>query len=896
MKSAKLVLLVLLGGLFIGSMGCGGGSGGGGQRETDEVTERLLEKIFTPGPDGSPAVFDYAPRPESHDAIAVADSQNVHFVKYISAKDLNSDKEFVTTLHLNEGSEYIIKYSHGGRTLVDSTLGLRIAMPNRQEMILDFLSLGAPKVSEDVITYVDKDTSTLTKEEKEREIALDAEAEEEETASPLYVDTSLEVIAEENPCIILYRFTAPQTGDYEFAVSELTLSEGGEIVRKSSFDVPFEFRLYSLDAAHSVLDGEEIELSRTDILDIQRILLASATEFNENGLPVDFDLTEDFEDVDTIDNDEGTAENSVRLAFLVLPMNETPPAKKIQEKLKTPYSITGNKVIPPAVINNVPYDDLFDEGAGFYAHSGLRAVTDVVDDEAFSKNAVGKFNMPKPGTGGAAGLKEKLNIDVIATEKEHDRSAQLEGMSSFVLLRDAFGRSPRKDYARLGSDHTRIISVRYELAEEAPRMPDPREFKLVDGALDALKKRGAESFLKNYGDYFVAGYTWGLRYDATVEITAVPGKTYHRFKSGGVNGGLTDDPAGVCLMASDRVKTYLENAKINAISERDTGTSSKTALDEMDKVIKSFKEEFHDLSISVSHVTRTGTGGEASFTLQEFASSLGAFIKSAKSVDKAKYQKLYVTLRRLREIEEARPYIPEALTVGADLYTAIRSLTEKIFRTRCYYNALMVLPVGQLRGGKGLKDGWEQEFEVNLVNKVDKGLNYICADKARVQEYFDKFDALYKKYKALAERYNFYCYLRQHQVKRGTAPGWETSDEKKDECGQAGFFAYEYTRSGVVRDDMRAGGGDYHTHKEPWNSGPRGADFSNSFTNKRVYWFETGCIKTNYSKGWDVQGTTIGKKSYHWCYKGAASRRLEVYLNISFVSMPHDKYPFVGLE
>ena len=110
MKNAKLILLVLLGALFIGSVGCGGGSGGsGGSSGEDEAVLRVLEKIFTPGPDGSPAVFDYAPATASQDVSAAADTQKVHFVKYISSKDLNSDNEFVTTLHLNKDSEYIIK-------------------------------------------------------------------------------------------------------------------------------------------------------------------------------------------------------------------------------------------------------------------------------------------------------------------------------------------------------------------------------------------------------------------------------------------------------------------------------------------------------------------------------------------------------------------------------------------------------------------------------------------------------------------------------------------------------------------------------------------------------------------------------------------------------------------
>ena len=890
MKNAKLILLVLLGGLFIGSMGCGGS---GGQ---DEAVLRVLAKIFGPGPDGSPAVFDYAPAMTSQGVSAATDEQNVHFVKYISSKDLNSDNEFVTTLRLNKDSEYIIKYSHGGRPLNDSLLGLRISAPDGKEMILDFLSADMED-SEDVITSKPLDLSKMTeaeiqeilsqsemtREELEREIALEKKNEEEKTVEPLYVSTDIEIILEENPCIILYRFKAPQTGDYRFAVSELTLSDDlGGLVRNASPDVPFEFRLYGSAAAHSVFDGEGIEISPRDILDIQRILLYSATEFNENGLPVDFEL---------LDDEEGTAE--VRLASPA-----STPAGQIKGKLQKPYTITGNKVIPAAVIDNIPYDNLFEEGAGFYAHSGLRAVTNVVDDEAFSENALRKFTSTKPGTGGTLGLEETLAVDVIATEEEHDRSAQLAGMSSFVLLRDAFNRSPRRDYARLGSDHARVISVRYELAEEAPRTVAPREFKLVDGALDALKEKGAESFLKNYGDYFVAGYTWGLRYDATVEITTEPGKSYYStvFFRNSYSLDATWDAGEICDMMSERVKTVLENAKANAISERDTGKSSQDALNKMNNALKSLERDFYNVTLTVSHCVRTGTGGEASFSLRDFTSSLGTFIKSAKSVNKAKYQKLYVTLRRFREIEEARPYIPEALTVGADLYTAIRSLTEKIFRTRCYYNALMAIPVGQLRGGKGLQDGWEREFEVQLINKVDKGLNYICADKGRVKEYHDKFDKLYKKYKALAERYNFYCYLMRVQKSyAGSSPSWDTSKDNEDIYQVRGFS--EYPRSSLVLADMKAGGSRYHSHKEPCTSGPGYADFrDDNLGNRRVYWFKTGYHDTNKCTGRDYNGKTIGRNYYHWYYKGASSRRLEVSLSLKFVDMPADKYPFAGLQ
>ena len=350
-------------------------------------------------------------------------------------------------------------------------------------------------------------------------------------------------------------------------------------------------------------------------------------------------------------------------------------------------------------------------------------------------------------------------------------------------------------------------------------------------------------------------------------------------------------------MVSERVKTVLENARANAVSERDTGQSSQDALNKMNDALKSLERDFHNITLRVSHCKYTGRGGEASFSLRDFANSLAAFIKSSKSVEKAKYEQLSVALRRFREIEAARPYIPETLTVGSDLYESIRKLTEKIFRTRCYYNALMAIHASQLMNGKGIQDEWEREFEVDLVEKVDTGLNYICADKARVQEYHDKFDRLYEKYKALAERYNFYCYLMRIQKSswRGSSPSWTDSDSDHDTYYERGFETY--TRSKLVQEDMKAGGGRYRRHEEPCTSGDGYADFrDDNLGDKRVYWFKTGHHDTNHCKGRDVQGKTIGKKSYHWHYDGAASRRLEVSLELKFVNMPADKYPFVGLE
>ena len=317
----------------------------------------------------------------------------------------------------------------------------------------------------------------------------------------------------------------------------------------------------------------------------------------------------------------------------------------------------------------------------------------------------------------------------------------------------------------------------------------------------------------------------------------------------------------------------------------------------MEKNLKALENDFSDISIMVTHCKRSGISGESSYTIREFANSLAAFIKSSRSVNRFQYEKLRVTLRRFREIEDAKQYIPEAINVPADLYMGIRELTEKVFRTRCYYNALMAIPQHQLKTGKTLQDSWEQEFQVDLVSNVDRGLNYVCDNKARVKEYHDKFDKLYNKYKALAERYNFYCFFIRQQKSIGKSPKWETSDDKHDVFIQVGFTQRDYTRSEIVKEDMNKGGYVRESYQEPCTSGKRWARFQGSYTDKRVYYFETGCKNTNTSTGTDMQGSTIGKKSYDWHYtQKEASRRLEVFLNVEFVYMPDENYPFVGLD
>ena len=942
MKNLRVIILCLLAFLLIGGYGCGGGSGGGSSEsgtdeateeqtenettkeqaenktdKTDETVSRVLNKLLEAGADGAPAVFDYAPETETEDETE-PDTGEVNFVKYVSSKDINSGDRYVKTINLNKDSAYVIKYSHGGRNLNQTMLDLIITMPDKREMKLYFNDYGTAKtVSNDEIAPVDKtgldpadEAAGLTLEQVLAEEQALEESRGTTSTEPLYVKAKLEVIPEENPCIILYTFKAPLTGNYDFAIREISTASNasGDVVPS---DIPFEFRVYGTDEAYGAADDEEIELTPRQMLDIQRILLNYATEFNENGLPIAFE-TDDEDGTDETVTQSVITRNTINAKAKMEIMMNVYNGKITKEEAREALDVVEGKAVRiDPVINNIPYDDVFTEGAGFYAHSGLHAITgDAIDmdDELFSDNAVEDFDGQTPSKGSNVKMNEDLKVNLIATEEEHDRVMGLDAMSNFALIRNALGYNGIDDRIRLGSNGARVMSVRYDYIEHSPRYFTADKYHLTDFAM-ALLKKDYNTFQREHGDYFVAGYTWGLCYDAVIEITAVHMKCYHskilsRYSDGSIR-TLTGegDPGKVCDDVAAVLKEIFSRAKANAMSIRNTGKTSQSDVNRINELItlittnrtgewhRYYDEAFGGVTISVKINKRTGIAKESEVSLKGFVDALMDFMAKAPSTNKSKYEPLYVTLMRYRELEDAKPYIPEVLAIEKDHYDKIRALTTKIYRTRCYYNGIMAIPNDHWLNGSTTRINLGNQF-TNLVEGMNRQLNQICSSIDTVNEYYAVFDDLYNKYKALSERYAFYRYFVDYQTNHAEGDGW---NEPKGSGGCSGGFK-TYDKSALVQKDFSS---DYYywKHKESCSSGPGGARFEQTFgNNERVHYFETHYINTNYSKAWDNQKGTIGKPRVDWQYKCASSRRLEVDLYVYTISMPPDIYPFAGLS
>ncbi|MBQ7215946.1 MAG: hypothetical protein IJP54_00385 [Synergistaceae bacterium] len=278
-----------------------------------------------------------------------------------------------------------MRYSHSGRPLTESYLDFTILTPDEKVLVFDF---GFEVDSEDAPAAETQEAKSITVSSDE--VPVPPEGEEEYASDdiglvPEYVtvSASIDILPPENPCIISYTFTAPKTGVYEFMFCEMEYSQ-------ASYDLPYELRIYSSDDG-SMRELGDLTLTPREMLDLQRVLLSYADEFNADGLPVSF--LPEFESEDVYMNllqafaDDNVTASGVRAAA------------------------DEGASIKPAVYK-VPYDAEFREGVGFYASSGLAALTE---------SAFQNFVVPTPKEGADLPITSEFTTDEIITEEEHNR-------------------------------------------------------------------------------------------------------------------------------------------------------------------------------------------------------------------------------------------------------------------------------------------------------------------------------------------------------------------------------------------------------------------------------------------------------------------------------------------
>ena len=635
--------------------------------------------------------------------------------------------------------------------------------------------------------------------------------------------------------MIFYTFTAPQDGTYTFTLREREYFP-------TSQDVPYELRIYRADD-DSALKLGTITMTPRDALDLQRVLLSYADKFNADGLPVKF--TQEFVSNDVYNTMiQSLAEKSINAARVRAAADE---GTSIQ-----------------AYITDIPYYDKYQPAAGYYADSGLLAAT----FDAFEN-----FTLPRPASGEALPVETYYSSHEVLTEEEHNREQSLEAMTTFALADNALGLAPMTaTNVRLGQI-TKTIMIVYNKIESTPRLIDPQTLKFNQIADFFLSQGDAKTFREEYGDYFVAGYRWGMTFKASISVTCTDSKIL------------------------DNVCNTVSAAMLEAATNKSADKSSAALTNTINNLAKSGY-----VNIEVDQMVINGSDPEKSTfnmnaSLSTVADSLRTFAAELPTAPRSRFTPVQVYLMRYREIPSAHEIIPAKLPVKQSLFNAVRNMTETIFRTRCVYNSLMAIPIDHLRNGNALHKEWDNEFK-KLVDERNYGYATICESEKQVSSYTSKFQALCDKYRALCERYVFYRRLVEAQSKQ--TRGFSGTDDDHDGSISGGFSTY--SQSTVVCGDYGKYASNLHcnfTYKESakfWTA--RGWKVTGDQTNNnwRYVWFETGWRDTNSSSGTDNAYPTVDSKKLQWNYRGGTWRRAEWYFKDKLILMRDSDYPFVGLK
>ena len=139
--------------------------------------------------------------------------------------------------------------------------------------------------------------------------------------------------------------------------------------------------------------------------------------------------------------------------------------------------------------------------------------------KALNETAFSNFVMPSPSTGGFVPVITTFKTTEIITEEEHNREQDLDAMSTFALGKNALGQRVLTAMNVRLAQISRTILIRYDVTERQPRLVNVNTLTFKDDALNVLKNEGYEAFSEEYGDYFVAGYKWGLRFQAVISVT-----------------------------------------------------------------------------------------------------------------------------------------------------------------------------------------------------------------------------------------------------------------------------------------------------------------------------------------------------------------------------------------
>ena len=857
---SSLAVLVLLASLISG--GCGGSSSSIRQQNTIKGVIKLVPEDMDTNDNGIPDVFEYDS--EIMNRINADGAYEVPFMRTIGT---NTAK-----INLEKDSSYSVQYYNPGRTLGISMLDMDITDPDGKPITLVYVS---DETSDDILPEV-------------QPISGDDEL---ISSDEIYVEASFAVEPEEAPAMIIYTFNAPSTGTYEFKFYEIDLTESNDITQDENEDenenenAAFAVLIYK--NVHEddndifrtipgyVLGETNFKPKEYEILDIRRILMNFATELNDEGIPVEF--CDEFYDWEIYSE----LINALILSYEIEIESEDINGSVIKTVIRRSANTEG--AVIQSRVDNIPFSTFYQFGKGYYAHSGFDALG---GNDAFENMPAA----PSPANGTALSCTQKLTLSTIENEADNLRDQEMGAMSTFSMARYAAGQEPIV-FTNVGFGMMRKnILVRYDVLEDQPRVVDVNNLKLADFALELLRDKGADQFRREFGDYFVGGYTWGMRFESLISVTF------------GLNSDLSYNQRRideVVDLVKDAMRLAANNQDYSSKINQLNSISQETLVGDGGSIKFISNINIETITLNGYHITKESQNASSvlgKLSVKSVADSLKEFVNDtvpkALNSDRSNFSPLKTTMIRFREIPSARQYIDERLPISQIHFDAVRDFTKAMFMASCYHNSIMTIPEDQILRGDVQRNEWNEKLQ-GLKRELVPNLRSICEQENDVNRYKSRFRSVADDYRKLIERYVFYRILVNEQINQSS--GWKAQEDKAITYWSRGFGVENYTISPTVQADY-GNKKFYVPHKEEAGLDKPEQDVTHTpGTNWRIVWFQFKITdtKTDFE---DKNYPSVGRYHLKIHFDGYFMRRMEYEFWDKIIYMPKDKYPFAGLK
>jgi len=689
------------------------------------------------------------------------------------------------------------------------------------------------------------------------------------------------IYPEENPALICLTVKPSVTGQYTVKVSGIDINTVSTAADTKDVYVLFiytELRNENGEPGYYTRfkfpDGDTTTdtISINDIIELRRIYL----EFNSN-------YVQDFSNGNGSDYELTTEQDKELMEWLeymkryygIYDETDTTSAQ-LSNAGEVKLSSATSRI--PTTLSGIQYNDDYTLGSGFFGITGYsakgRAMQPITLSVPTSKNTKTYYKASFVSSQQEREKASNTTVGVSLSLGGFELKASLSSLSSY----------------KFGLTSTTYV-IHYEEVETTPRLLNDTEYKLTSEAAAQLAN-GYTNFRNSYGDYFVAGYTYGGTFDAYISITT---ETTEQLKS--IKSGLEASFNSVNAKVTNETKNSIKNS----------GASIKIE-------IKTFGAGASD------PITKKDADG-----LDSIASELQKFRNVLASASASDLAPVRVYLKRYSTLSDVTAKMDQenndgTIPIPSDKALLIYSFNRSLMTLGSYHQVIADLEDSQI--DSSVRNGYANSFQ-SVVQKIQTDTTFYD-DDSKVKSTQEEIKKLSQELKDLGDRYAFYHMLQaaQTQEKEVYSKYNMKDDDASDEDtsyqpfgghkgGSTGYS--EFFVSTAVTNDINEGKSEELDGRQSYKAAGRRywgtsdhnlSNVSSSYTAKTksgstdaaFCYVSASCENDTDCHRRFSNYPVVGKSKLDFDFKSGYSRDATWVVTYKTMSFTKEKYPFFGLS